>query len=140
MSNNRRYQGEEFDERMDTYLQYVQHTPKYFTVPQKMRESVDQSAEIFIRHAPYLLVHVVEVYQQELRMILELPFTLLVLGLPLHHIFELGEDRIRDAAYALPHTALVLLQIRIAQVLHYRLQTGLGTVGHSQRLRPVDGQ
>lgn len=122
------------------YLQYVQHTPKDFTVPQQMRESVHQTAEIFVRHSSDLLVHVIETHQQELRMILELLLTLLVLRLALHYILELGEYGVGYTAYTLPHAALILLQIRVAQILHYRLQAGLGAVSYSQCLRPIDGQ
>lgn len=105
-----------------------------------MRESVHQTAEILVRHSSDLLVHVIETHQQELRMILELLLTLLVLRLALHYVLELGEHGVGYTAYTLPHAALILLQIRVAQILHYRLQAGLGAVSYSQCLRPIDGQ
>lgn len=105
-----------------------------------MWESVYQSAEVLVCHTPDLLVYVIETHQQKLRVILEFPLALLVLRFALHHILELGEDGVCHATYALPHAALVLLQIRVAQVLHYRLQAGLGAVSHPQCFRPIDGQ
>lgn len=36
------------------------------TVPQQMREAVHKPREPLVRHAPDLLVNVVEVYEQEL--------------------------------------------------------------------------
>lgn len=79
-----------------------------------MRKSIHQTAEVFVRHSSDLLVYVIETHQQELRVILELLLTLLVLRLALHHILEFGENGVGYTTYTLPHATLIFLQIRIA--------------------------